>query len=332
MITSTRLAALAAVLALLTPTLRAQVPQFMNYQGRVTVGSTNFDGTGQFKFALVNDTGTTTYWSNNGSSVAGSEPTNAISLPVTKGLYAVALGESGTSLPASVFNNPDVRLRVWFNDGTNGSQRLAPDQAIGMVGYAARASSSALIAGQRIVRGSIGGDGAILQGTGFTVAFLPPGSNGTVLPGHVNVTSGSTTVTATASESPQFTTQLQAGQYVAIGGSFYRVASIQSNTSMTLDRNYGGSTATGVNLTKNMQLFPRYTVTLNPILGGATVTLATHGSSLSNGGADAAFNVITLDDAVNTGSDHFSVMIAQWPFGAYLPGPSVGWEFIAIGQ
>ena len=329
MITSTRLAALAAVLALLTPTLRAQVPQFMNYQGRVTVGSTNFDGTGQFKFALVNDTGTTTYWSNNGSSVAGSEPTNAVSLPVTKGLYAVALGEGGTSLPASVFNNPDVRLRVWFNDGTNGSQRLAPDQAIGMVGYAARASSSALIAGQRIVRGSIGGDGTILQGTGFTVAFLPAGSNGTVLPGHVNVTGGSTTVTATASETPQFATQLQANQYVAIGGSFYRVASIQSNTSMTLDRNYGGSTATGVNLTKNMLLFPRYTVTLNPILAGPTVTLATHGSSLSTGGGTAVFNVITLDDAVN---GDFSVMIAQWPFGAYLPGPSVGWEFIAIGQ
>ena len=28
--------------------------QIINYQGRVAVGGVNFDGTGQFKFALVN--------------------------------------------------------------------------------------------------------------------------------------------------------------------------------------------------------------------------------------------------------------------------------------
>ena len=33
-----------------------------------------------------------------------------------------------TIVPAAVFTNPDVRLRVWFNDGTNGSQLLTPDQ------------------------------------------------------------------------------------------------------------------------------------------------------------------------------------------------------------
>lgn len=50
-------------------------------------GSTNFEGSGQFKFALVNGKGTTTFWSNDGSSVAGSEPTAAVTLTVTKGLY-----------------------------------------------------------------------------------------------------------------------------------------------------------------------------------------------------------------------------------------------------
>ena len=35
-------------------TLHAQVPQLINYQGRVAVGTVNFDGSGQFKFALVN--------------------------------------------------------------------------------------------------------------------------------------------------------------------------------------------------------------------------------------------------------------------------------------
>ena len=40
--------------------LPAQVPQLINYQGRITVGTVNFNGTGAFKFALVNATGTTT--------------------------------------------------------------------------------------------------------------------------------------------------------------------------------------------------------------------------------------------------------------------------------
>ncbi len=125
---------------LLAAILDAQVPQILNYQGRVQVGTTNFDGTGQFKFALVNTNGTTTYWSNNSSSVNGSQPNAAVSLTVIQGLYSVLLGDIAltnmtTPVPPSVFNNPDVRLRVWFNDGTNGFQLLSPDQRLSSVGY-----------------------------------------------------------------------------------------------------------------------------------------------------------------------------------------------------
>src|SRR6266850_6174142 len=124
----------------------AQVPQMINYQGRVAVGGTNFSGSGQFKFALVNQDGTATFWSNNGTSVGGSEPTAAVSLTVANGLYSVLLGEATlpnmTAIPATVFINPDVRLRVWFNDGVNGSQLLSPDQRIAAVGYAMIAGSA----------------------------------------------------------------------------------------------------------------------------------------------------------------------------------------------
>ncbi len=68
-------AALAVVLALFTPTLRAQVPTLLNYQGRVAVGTPNFTGSGFFKFALVNTDGSITYWSNDGTGTAGSPPT-----------------------------------------------------------------------------------------------------------------------------------------------------------------------------------------------------------------------------------------------------------------
>ena len=118
----------------------AQVPQLINYQGRVVSGGTNFNGAGLFKFALVNSNGIPTYWSNNGTSVNGSEPSAAVSLPVVNGLYSVLLGDASlanmTVIPATVFNNPDVRLRVWFNNGVTGSQLLTPDQRIAAVGYA----------------------------------------------------------------------------------------------------------------------------------------------------------------------------------------------------
>src|SRR5262245_935310 len=118
---------------------QAQVPQLINYQGRVIADGTNFSGTGQFKFALVSSTGLQTFWSNNGTSVGGSEPRAAVSLSVANGLYSVLLGDATipnmTAITGSMFTNGDVRLRVWFNGGA-GSQLLAPDQRIAAVGYA----------------------------------------------------------------------------------------------------------------------------------------------------------------------------------------------------
>lgn len=134
------LRSLALLLLVTAPVLKAQVPQIINYQGRVAVGTVNFNGSGSFKFALVNANGSVTYWSNDGTSTAGSEPTAAVTLTVTKGLYSVLLGDASltnmTAIPNSVFANSDVRLRVWFNDGTNGSQLLTPDQRLAAVGYA----------------------------------------------------------------------------------------------------------------------------------------------------------------------------------------------------
>src|SRR5262245_55683146 len=108
---------------LFVATLCAQVPQLINYQRRVVVGSTNFNGTGQFKFALV-DGGGNTLWRNHGAGAG--EPATAVLITVTNGLYSVLLGDVSianmAAIPPGVFNGPDVRLRVWFNDGVNGSQ------------------------------------------------------------------------------------------------------------------------------------------------------------------------------------------------------------------
>ncbi len=127
------------------------VPQLVSHQGRISVAGINFDGTGLFKFAIVNAAGDTTFWSNDGSSTAGSEPSAAVSLTVTKGLYSLLLGDDAltnmTPLPASVFENDTLFLRIWFDDGTaNASQQLTPDQRIASVGYALNADQAESVA------------------------------------------------------------------------------------------------------------------------------------------------------------------------------------------
>ncbi|HST31216.1 MAG TPA: tail fiber domain-containing protein [Chthoniobacterales bacterium] len=218
-----------AVLGLLCSTLHAQVPQTLNYQGRVVVSGVNFNGTGQFKFALFNGTNSSstaqasvanisagaiqdiavnvpgngytsapgvsitgdgsgasataivkfghvtgitvsnggsnytaatvtvtpppsnlnfTYWSNDGTSTNGSQPTNAVSIGVSNGLYSVLLGDTSmpnmTAVPNTIvyYSGADMRLRVWFNDGTHGFQLLSPDQPIASVVYAFGAGSA----------------------------------------------------------------------------------------------------------------------------------------------------------------------------------------------
>ncbi len=113
----------------------ADVPQLINYQGRVTVGGTNFHGTGQFKFALVGGT-TNSLWSNDGTSSGGSEPTAYVSVTVTRGLYSVLLGDGMQPIPSSAFAGEEVSVRVWFSDGVHGFEQLTPDRRIAAVGYA----------------------------------------------------------------------------------------------------------------------------------------------------------------------------------------------------
>ena len=64
------------------------VPPVLNYAGQVAVNGEVFEGSGLFKFALVSDNGTSSYWSNDGTSVDGSEPQSSISVTVNGGLYS----------------------------------------------------------------------------------------------------------------------------------------------------------------------------------------------------------------------------------------------------
>lgn len=134
---------LAASIALPNLTDAADPPGILNHQGRIAIDGENFQGSGEFKFALVNADGSATYWSNDGTGVGGAEPTASVSIPVSKGHYAILLGDAPMSeIPATVFSeNPDVRLRIWFS-ADNGStfEQLSPDRRLAAVGYALNAT------------------------------------------------------------------------------------------------------------------------------------------------------------------------------------------------
>ncbi len=93
----------------------------------------------------------TTWWSNDGTSVNGSEPSAPVSLGVANGLFTVVLGDTTlsnmTAIPASLFTQPDLQLRIWFNDGASGSVALSPVQNLTPTPYAVVATFASNLLG-----------------------------------------------------------------------------------------------------------------------------------------------------------------------------------------
>ena len=179
--TMARVAVLVAVLA--SAVQAADVPGIIAYQGRISVSGGPYNGTGQFKFALVNTAGTTTYWSNDGTGVAGAEPTAAVLVGVQGGLFTVLLGDTNvanmTVVPPAVFQNNDVALRIWFKNGAPGSvfELLSPDRRIAVAGYAMLAQDSNNLGGQPA---AFYRDAGNLNAGTVPVARLPVATSGVV--------------------------------------------------------------------------------------------------------------------------------------------------------
>jgi len=124
----------------------------------------------------------TTFWSNDGTSVAGSEPSAAVSVPVSNGLFTVAIGDTTlanmASLDASIFLQPKLQLRIWFSDGVNPFAALNPPQDLTPTPYAAYAANAANAVTASNLTGTISsnniGAGSI---TGVMLATGAVGSN-----------------------------------------------------------------------------------------------------------------------------------------------------------
>jgi hypothetical protein len=86
----------------------------------------------------------TNYWSNDGTSMNGSEPSASIPVGVTNGLFTVVLGDTTVSnmAPIGAFNQPGLQLQIWFNDGTHGFAALNPPQPLTPTPYAVYATTA----------------------------------------------------------------------------------------------------------------------------------------------------------------------------------------------
>jgi hypothetical protein len=314
--TTVRIAlALTLTAILLAGHAQAQVPQLINYQGRVVVGATDFNGSGQFAFALVNANGTTTYWSNDGTSTAGSRPTHSVTLVVGKGLYSLLLGDSMltnmTAIPNSVFANSDVRLRVWFNDGTNGWQLLSPDQRIAAVGYAMVAGSvpNGAITSAQIANGAIGSTQIAAGAVGSTqLASTITFANLT--------TSGNLALPATSSDG-------SAG-VITLGGNAYLQAPGTNNLFFGLDA--GNLTLSGYeNVAFGTQALTHLTSGLsNTAAGGEALENNTIGNYNTALGNRALFSAKTPSDNTSVGYNALGGNAAAF-------NPTTGSDNTAVG-
>lgn len=99
-------------------------PPHVSYQGELVVSGTPFDGTAEFKFAIVS--GSTNLWSNDGT--GSGEPAKEISIQVSNGIFSVRLGDTSIPgmttpiVPSQLANAANPMIRTWVDTGSGFKQ------------------------------------------------------------------------------------------------------------------------------------------------------------------------------------------------------------------
>ncbi len=235
------------------------------YQGRVTDNGTNFNGGGLFKFALVTGTNAnfTTFWSNDGTSVNGSEPVAAVPVGVSNGLFTVVLGDATqsnmTSINASLFSQPNLRLRIWFNDGVGGSLALDPPQNLTPAPYAVFANTASNLVNGFTVLPNTNGSPNVIGGS--SANYVSSNVIGATISG-----GGSTNLAGTAFTNAVF------GDFGTVGGGLNNIAGELYATVSGGYRNFAAILAS--------------------VGGGYTNIASGYGSTISGGYQNLATNVL----------------------------------------
>ena len=148
------------------PCISFGAPEILTYSGRLSSSGQPYTGNAEFKFALVNRTGTFSYWTNDGNFTIPQEPALAVTSTVNNGVYSVRIGDTTLTnmqaLSGSIFrDHNDAHLRIWVRLGSTGSfEMLSPDQAVTSVPYA--------LGGNGALPASSSSGGNVSNGSGST--------------------------------------------------------------------------------------------------------------------------------------------------------------------
>ena len=159
----------ALVAILLLAGMATAQPSLVSYQGQLDVNGVPFTGNAQFKFAFM--CGSNSPWSNDGTSNNGSQPTAAVTLPVSQGVFSVLLGDTSLGMiplsGALLYRCSSPELRVWVDTGTGfeqlSDQRLASSPFALQSTYAANAINSFRVSDGTSTTISLNGDNGEIE-------------------------------------------------------------------------------------------------------------------------------------------------------------------------
>ena len=130
------------------PDLASAVPIELNHQGVVKVNGDLFDGTGEFRFALLDPDSGNNVWTNDGSGIgSASIPGSGIELQVSNGLYDIDLGDTshseyGTPRKRASFRMTTSPSGSGSMTAPNGLRQMEPDQSLSHSPYSAQAEEA----------------------------------------------------------------------------------------------------------------------------------------------------------------------------------------------
>ena len=101
-----------------------------------------------------------TYWSNDGTSVNGSEPQASVKAPVSGGLYSLLLAILQYWVWERLIHRSSLSIQMQslgygLSDGVNGFQQLSPDRPFASVPYAFSAGTAQSAGSANIANGSV---------------------------------------------------------------------------------------------------------------------------------------------------------------------------------
>ena len=247
----------------------------------------------------------TTYWSNDGTSVNGSEPAAAVSQPVTNGLFTLGLGDASLpnmqSIAVSIFNQPNLQLQIWFGVGGGSFAALTPPQNLTPTPYADSLLGS-LSAGQ--LSGTIAA--TLLPGSVLTNGAANVTLNGTFAGNGAGVTNISLSSVGPAGTFGQISPYFSAGITLNVGSAPYSVVAADVNGDGKLDlisANEGANTLTV--LTNNGNGVFVFSATLSVGSGPLSVVAADVNGDGKPDLITANYAASTLTVLTNNGSGGF---------------------------